>query len=176
MMGGKEVGFLCPSGSGENTLVLCERGDYAADLEIASGVPRPVEFPERLGAPEEITGSDVTTIEALPELLGIDPAATSKAMPVTREDGTVVLALVRGDDRLSEEKLGHAVPGARLATDEEIRAAFGADPSHSAPRRVRRRGGRGRGAARGPVRRGREQDRLPPPRRRARPRLRGPLR
>ena len=41
MMGGKESrDFLAPSGSGENTLVLCERGDYAADLEIASGVPR----------------------------------------------------------------------------------------------------------------------------------------
>ena len=52
MMGGKESrDFLCPSGSGENTLVLCERGDYAADLEIASGVPRPVEFPERLERP-----------------------------------------------------------------------------------------------------------------------------
>ena len=134
MMGGKESrDFLCPSGSGENTLVLCERGDYAADLEIASGVPRPVEFPERLGAPEEIATPDVTTIEALAELLGIDPAATSKAMPVTSEDGTVVLALVRGDDRLSEEKLGHAVPGARLATDEEIRAAFGADPGSLGP-------------------------------------------
>ena len=134
MMGGKQSrDFLCPSGSGENTLVLCERGDYAADLEIASGVPRPVEFPERLGAAEEIATPDVTTIEALAELLGIDPAATSKAMPVTSEDGTVVLALVRGDDRLSEEKLGHAVPGARLATDEEIRAAFGADPGSLGP-------------------------------------------
>jgi prolyl-tRNA synthetase len=134
LMGGKESrDFLCPSGSGENTLVLCERGDYAADLEIASGVPRPVEFPERLGAPEEIATPGVTTIEALAELLGIDPAATSKAMPVTREDGTVVLALVRGDDRLSEEKLGHAVAGARLATDEEIRAAFGADPGSLGP-------------------------------------------
>src|SRR5918999_1098253 len=41
MMGGKEsVDYLAPSGSGENTLVRCERGDYAADLEIARGVAR----------------------------------------------------------------------------------------------------------------------------------------
>src|SRR5437588_1300005 len=41
MMGGREsVDFLAPSGSGENTLVTCERGDYAADIEIARGVPR----------------------------------------------------------------------------------------------------------------------------------------
>src|SRR5262245_35063952 len=120
--------FLAPSGSGENTLVLCENGDYAADLEIATGVPRRVEFPERVDAPQEIATPGVTTIESLAELLGIDHAATSKAMPVTKEDGTVVLALVRGDDRLSEEKLNHAVPGARAATEDEILAAFGADP------------------------------------------------
>ena len=134
MMGGKESrDFLCPSGSGQNTLVLCERGDYAADLEIARGTPRPPVFPERLDAPEEIATPGLTTIEELAELLGIDAAATSKAMPVTRDDGTVVLALVRGDDRLSEEKLGHAVGNSRLATEDEIRAAFGADPGSLGP-------------------------------------------
>jgi prolyl-tRNA synthetase len=134
MMGGTEsVDFLCPSGSGENMLVLCERGDYAADLEIARGIPRPAVFPERLDGPEELATPGIETIEALAEQLGIDQAATSKAMPVTREDGSVVLALVRGDDRLSEEKLGHAVPGARLATEDEIRSAFGADPGSLGP-------------------------------------------
>jgi prolyl-tRNA synthetase len=134
MMGGSEsLDFLAPSGSGENTLVLCERGDYAADLEIARGTPRPATFPERLAAPEEIATPGLSTIDELAGLLGIDPAATSKAMPVTREDGTVVLALVRGDDRLSEEKLGHAVGNSRLATEDEITAAFGADPGSLGP-------------------------------------------
>jgi prolyl-tRNA synthetase len=134
MMGGKESrDFLCPSGAGENTLVRCERGDYAADLEIARGVPRPAELPDRLDAPAEISTPGIATIEALADSLGIDAAATSKAMPVTREDGSVVLVLVRGDDRLSEEKLGHAVAGARLATEDEIRAAFGADPGSLGP-------------------------------------------
>src|SRR5918994_762610 len=134
MMGGTESrDFLCPSGSGENTLVLCERGDYAADLEIARGTPPPPSFPERLDGPAEIATPGIETIDALAELLGIDQGATSKAMPVTQPDGTVVLTLVRGDDRLSEEKLGHAVPGTRLATEDEIRAAFGADPGSLGP-------------------------------------------
>lgn len=134
MMGGSgSRDFLAPSSSGENTLVRCERGDYAADLEIATGVPRRAELPERLDAPEEIATPGIETIEALAALLGVDEAATSKAMPVTKEDGTVVLTLVRGDDRLSEEKLNHAVPGARLATEDEIRAAFGADPGSLGP-------------------------------------------
>ena len=38
MMGGSgSVDFLAPAGSGENTLVTCENGDFAADLEVARG-------------------------------------------------------------------------------------------------------------------------------------------
>jgi prolyl-tRNA synthetase len=128
MMGGKEsLDFLAPSGSGENTLVTCENGDFAADLEVARGVPRSPEFPERLSSPSEVATPGVTTIEALAEMLGIDAAATSKAMPVTTTDGRLVLGLVRGDDRLSEPKMLAALGSDyRPATDEEIRAAFGA--------------------------------------------------
>jgi prolyl-tRNA synthetase len=128
MMGGKEsVDFLAPSGSGENTLVTCENGDFGADLEIARAVPRDPEFPDALDAPKEIATPGVTTIEALAEMLGIDEAATSKAMPVVKTDGTLVLGLVRGDDRLSEAKLvGVLESDYRPATDDEIRAAFGA--------------------------------------------------
>src|SRR4029077_4861191 len=110
MMGGSEsMDFLAPSGAGENTLVTCENGDFAADLEIAHAVPRPPVFPPRLEAPEEIATPGVTTIEALAQLLEVDAAATSKAMPHTKEDGTVVLALVRGDDRLETAKLLAAI-------------------------------------------------------------------
>src|SRR5437867_5591603 len=45
--------FLAPSGSGENTLVTCENGDFAADIEVARTMPRPPDFPERLDRPEE---------------------------------------------------------------------------------------------------------------------------
>ncbi|HEX2495650.1 MAG TPA: proline--tRNA ligase, partial [Gaiellaceae bacterium] len=128
MMGGSEsVDFLAPAASGENTLVQCENGDYSADIDIARAVPRAPEFPDRVDAPEEIDTPGVATIEGLAELLGIDAAATSKAMPVVKSDGTLVLALVRGDDRLSESKLLSLFSSDfRPAEDEEIRAAFGA--------------------------------------------------
>jgi len=62
----------------------------------------------------------------LAEFLGVDPAATSKAMPVMAGE-RLVLALVRGDDRLSEEKLVTALGEAyRPATEDEIKATFGA--------------------------------------------------
>lgn len=135
IMGGElTFDFLAPSGSGENTLVRCERGDYAADAEIAQGVPRAPEFPSPLGRPEEVETPGIVTCEALAEFLGVDLAATSKAMPVTTEDGRVVLALVRGDDRLSESKLLSALKiGSRPSTDEEIRAAFGASGGSLGP-------------------------------------------
>jgi prolyl-tRNA synthetase len=128
IMGGKfSIDFLAPSGSGENTLVRCENGDHAGDLEVAQAVPIAAVLPEPLDAPEEIETPGVTTIEGLAEFLGIDSSATSKAMPVVKPDGGVVLALVRGDDRLSETKLYDALPGAsRPATADEIRTAFGA--------------------------------------------------
>jgi prolyl-tRNA synthetase len=135
IMGGKlSEDFLAPSGSGENTLVTCENGDYAADLEVARAIPRAPTFPARLGAPEEVETPGVTTIEALAGFLDVDDAATSKAMPVVKEDGALVLALVRGDDRLSETKLYDALRAAsRPATDDEIRAAFGANGGSLGP-------------------------------------------
>jgi prolyl-tRNA synthetase len=126
-MGGKEsLGFLAPTGSGENELMRCENGDYFADVEAARGAPPPAELPPALDAPEAVDTPGVTTIEDVANLLGIAESATSKALPVVTGD-RLVLALVRGDDKLSPEKLETLFEGAfRPATDEEIRAAFGA--------------------------------------------------
>jgi prolyl-tRNA synthetase len=134
MMGGSaSKDYLAPAATGENTLVTCERGDYAADLEIARGIPRAPEFPAALDAPEEVATPGVMTIEAVAELLGVDDAATSKAMPVVA-DGRVVLGLVRGDDRLDDGKMVEALGEAfRPATEDEIQDAFGADPGSIGP-------------------------------------------
>jgi prolyl-tRNA synthetase len=134
IMGGSgSQDFLAPAGAGENTLVICENGDYAADLEIAGGVPSAPDFPEQLAAPEEVETPGQRTIEAVSEFLGIDERATAKAMPVVTEEG-LVLALVRGDDRLNEMKLLAALGRvSRPAQPEEIREAFGADGGSIGP-------------------------------------------
>jgi prolyl-tRNA synthetase len=135
MMGGTEsLDFLAPSGSGENTLVTCENGDFAADLEVAQSIPRAPAFPDALDRPEEIETPGVVTCEALAEFIHVDLAATSKEMPVATDDGTVMLALVRGDDRLEPNKLGAALGGPhRPATADEIQAAFGASGGSLGP-------------------------------------------
>ena len=135
MMGGSEsVDFLAPAGAGENTLVTCENGDFAADIEVARGVPRAPTFPDAMPAPAEVETPGVKTCEALADFLAIDVAATSKAMPVTVDGGTVVLALIRGDDRIEPAKLDAALGRqSRPATEEEIRAAFGASGGSLGP-------------------------------------------
>src|SRR5579884_4132647 len=83
MMGGSEsVDFLAPAGAGENTLVTCENGDFEADIEVALTVPRAPSFPDPLAAPVEVETPGVKTCEALGTFLGVDVAATSKAMPM----------------------------------------------------------------------------------------------
>ena len=126
-MGGKSsLGFLAPTGSGENELMRCVNGDYFADAEAARGKARPAELPTPLDAPERVETPGIATIEEVAAFLGVSETATAKALPVVTGD-RLVLALVRGDDRLSPEKLETFFEGAfRPATDDEIRNAFGA--------------------------------------------------
>jgi prolyl-tRNA synthetase len=111
----------------------CANGDYAADLEIAQGRPTAADFPEALPEPQEVETPGQRTIEDVSKFLGVDPRATAKAMPVV-SDGRVVLALVRGDDRLNEMKLLEALGEEfRPAEEEEIQQAFGASGGSIGP-------------------------------------------
>ena len=103
------------------------------NLEVARSIPRPPVFPDALDAPQQVETPDVTTIEGLAEFLGVDEAATAKAMPVVA-GGQVVLGLVRGDDRLHQLKMQKALKSDfRPATAEEIRSTFGAEPGSIGP-------------------------------------------
>src|SRR5262245_20173306 len=91
VMGGKDsLGFLAPTGSGENELMRCENGDYFADAEAARGTPPPAQLPPALDAPEVVDTPGVTTIEELAAFLGIAESATSKALPVITGDRLVL--------------------------------------------------------------------------------------
>ena len=177
MMGGSEsIDYLAPAGAGENMLVTCERGDYAADLEIARGIPRAPDFPEALPAPAEIETAGVATIEALAELSGSTLRRPRRRCRSSNRDGKVVLALVRGDDRLEEAKL--AAPPLRTPAGDGGGDPRGVRrrPRLHRPGRLLRRRGRRRGASRGPVRCRGEPHRLASSRRRGGARLRAPVR
>ena len=135
LMGGSGAHeYMAPCAAGENDIALCENGDYAANIEVASSHPQPATFPVERGGPEEVETPGADTIESLAAFLEIDPRATSKAMPVVGPDEKLVLALVRGDHRLHELKLEKALGGEfRPAHAEEIRAVFGADGGSLGP-------------------------------------------
>jgi prolyl-tRNA synthetase len=134
MMGGLGAHeYMAPCEAGENEIALSDAG-YAANVEIATGTPPEPRFPPPLERPEPVETPDARTIEEVCALLEADPATLIKSLPVVRDDGKVLLALVRGDHRLNEIKLQNALATPfRPATEEEIRAAFGAEPGFIGP-------------------------------------------
>jgi len=135
IMGGSEAHeFMVLNDAGEDTLVLCESCDYAANQQIATTVkPEPAEEEPR--PTEEVATPDAPTIAALAELLGIGEERTAKATFFVSGDGRLLTAIVRGDFEVNETKLSNAVKasgGLRPAHAEEI-AAAGMVPGYASP-------------------------------------------
>src|SRR5919106_4079389 len=83
MMGGLGAHeYMAPCAAGENEVALSDAG-YAANLEVASAEPRPVEgMPEALAQPEPVETPGQTTVEQVSGLLRVPAGALLKAMPV----------------------------------------------------------------------------------------------
>jgi len=125
MMGGSGAHeYMAPCAAGENKVALAP--GYAANVEVASAEPKPVELPAPLPAPERVETPGLTTVEEVSSSLGLPPGALIKAMPIVVEGRGPVLVLVRGDHRLNEVKLRNGM-GAdfRQARPEEIEAELG---------------------------------------------------
>jgi prolyl-tRNA synthetase len=128
MMGGLGAHeYMAPCAAGENEVALSDAG-YAANMEIATGSPQPVDgLPEPLDAPEPVDTPGATTIEQVSGMLGVPPGALVKAFPMMLDGRGPVLVVTRGDHRLNEIKLQNAMgTAARPATEEEVRDVFGA--------------------------------------------------
>jgi prolyl-tRNA synthetase len=126
--------FMALNEHGEDTLVLCETGDYAANQQIAPAA-KPEPSTEQPNALEEVATPGTTTIATLTKHLGIGPERTAKAAFFVTGDGKLVTAIVRGDHDVNETKLTNAakaVGGLRPARVEEIRAA-GMEPGYASP-------------------------------------------
>ncbi len=127
--------FMVLNPAGEDVLVLCETGHYAANRQVAV-MPKPESEARSAPLPmEEVATPGTTTIASLAAFLGIGPEQTAKAAFFVTGDGRLVTAIVRGDFEVNETKLGNAaeaVGGIRPATVEEIRAA-GMEPGYGSP-------------------------------------------
>ena len=130
--------FIFLTSTGEDTIILCDSCDYAANQEKAEFVrPAPV-----AGAPlpvEEVATPGVTSIEALAAFLQVEPRQTAKAVLLmwTSSDKsatTPVFAVVRGDLDVNEVKLANALGGGTLRPMvEEDLARFGLVAGYASP-------------------------------------------
>ncbi|MFN8217151.1 MAG: proline--tRNA ligase [Solirubrobacterales bacterium] len=125
MMGGSGADeYMAPCPAGENEVAIAP--GYAANVEVASAVAKPVELPPPAAAPEPVQTPGDRTIEAVATRLGLPAGALLKAMPVVVEGRGLVLVLLRGDHRLNEVKLQNGLGAPfRQATVEEIAAELG---------------------------------------------------
>jgi prolyl-tRNA synthetase len=125
MMGGSGADeFMAPCPAGEDEVALAP--GYAANVEIASAEPQPVELPARLDAPEEVDTPGLAKVEEVAAHLGLPPGAFIKTLPILVEGRGMVLVLLRGDHRLNETKLRNGMKiDFRQASAEEIEEQLG---------------------------------------------------
>jgi prolyl-tRNA synthetase len=124
--------FMVPAETGENDVVYCESGQYAANIEKASSRgPLAATPKESTGAaPEKFATPGVVTIEALAK----DPYNVAGHQQIKTlvylVQGKLVIVLLRGDDQLNEAKFAGQIGTNeyRPATAEEIFEALGAHP------------------------------------------------
>jgi prolyl-tRNA synthetase len=121
--------------SGEDALAVSDASDYAANLEVAetraAGVrPAPGATLQKVATPTQKTCEEVAA------LLNIPLETTMKLIVVKARDKGVVALALRGDHVLNAVKAAKhprvAAP-LQLATDAEIREAFGCEPGFLGP-------------------------------------------
>jgi prolyl-tRNA synthetase len=135
MMGGHGAHeYMAPCAAGENDVALSDAG-YAANVEIASAIPQPVEgLPAPSDVPERVATPGAATVQEVADMLGVPTGAVIKALPVIADERGPLLVLVRGDHRLNEFKLRNTLGGTfRPAEEAEVRELFGTEPGFIGP-------------------------------------------
>jgi len=126
MMGGLgSHEFMAPSAVGEDEVAMCVVCGYAANVELAQGIPAPPEFPS--WALQEVATPHARTIAEVSALLDLDPRLTAKSLLYVTAKSGPVLALVRGDHAIHERKLARALGEEfRAAHPDEVASVLGA--------------------------------------------------
>jgi len=124
--------FMVPAETGENDVVYCESGQYAANIEKAVSRGAQVATPgvSTGTAPEQFATPGVVTIDALAAAPYHVAASHQIKTLVYVIDSQPVLILLRGDDQLNEAKLlaKTGATHARPASAEEIVTLLDARP------------------------------------------------
>ncbi len=131
--------------TGEDAIIYCPTGSYAANIEMAEALPllasraAPSQVLVKTPTPGKSTCEDVAALLGLPLQCTVKSLVLATDQKNDKEEmiGTTIwLLLVRGDHSLNEIKAGK-VPGLkdgfRFATPGEIEAHFGTKPGYLGP-------------------------------------------
>ncbi|MBE2216773.1 MAG: proline--tRNA ligase [Ignavibacteria bacterium] len=140
-MGGSESEeFMVEADAGEDTVVISADNSYASNIEVAKSYGEPVGRKESGLSYEEFHTPNIKSIDELAGFLGItDRSRLAKSRlfvvpPKTEgKKEEYVLALVCGDDEVSETKLAGYYPGIRAGHPEELLEIAGADAGSIGP-------------------------------------------
>ncbi|MED5454632.1 MAG: proline--tRNA ligase, partial [Verrucomicrobiota bacterium] len=114
--------FMVPAETGENEVVYCEAGNYAANMEKATSQGPEIRTPQdACGDLQKFETSNVKTIVELTNKFDVVAERQIKTLVYVADDKPVLL-LLRGDDQLEEAKLTTVFSSGafRPATDTEI--------------------------------------------------------
>jgi len=157
--GSRSHEFQVVADTGEDAIVYCPESDYAANIELAEGLPLlaergPASAPmQTVPTPGKSTCAEVAAFLGLPItqtvkslVLATDsvtppgkdatPDPRAKGDPGPASPAKIFLLLLRGDHDLNEVKVGKLAPfaqGFRFATVDEIVRNFGTEPGYLGP-------------------------------------------
>ena len=122
--GSKEFHVL--ASSGEDTIVVCDGCNYAANIEAAKREAKKYEFKE--GELKKVETPNCTTIEDVANFLSVSKEQTIKAVikkAIFKDESKIVVFFVRGSYELEDTKAQNSVDALELidATLDEIKDA-----------------------------------------------------
>lgn len=125
--------FTIPCENGEDIIVQTEDGSYSANLEKAAVDPLPKQPKVEVGEIEEVHTPNAGTIQQVCEFMNTKPEQMIKTLVYKAGDDTIV-ALVRGDHEVNDEKIGIAVDeNIALADEDTIRELTNSEVGFAGP-------------------------------------------
>ncbi len=144
MGGSKSQEFMVESNAGEDTCAICDKCNYAANVEVATSAKEKLVRQSESKPIEKIHTPNIKTIDELCGFLKIKPEDCAKAVVYfyqTPEDKwEPVLIFMSGNDELNESKLTSAL-GAQSAPakPEELFEIFGANAGSLGPVNIKKK-------------------------------------
>lgn len=126
--------FMVLSQNGEDEVVLCEAGDYAANREKAESCFTAFPQDKKRGELKAVLGQGIVGVASLAKFLKIPVTQTTKTL-IYQADDKVVAACIRGDYEINETKLAQYLNTHHLAlaSKDLVKEMTGAEVGYAGP-------------------------------------------